>query len=458
MTDAATSRRRGPDADELGRWMDREAERCAERLARCVSATDLVMRRPGFGQTIVPAPGSIVASPETATGEGRPDYFFDWTRDSAVVVDAVLGLMRSGDRSADWPRRIEDFVAFNLGLGALDGERFLAGNAFRRRVAPEFLRFVRSDAEIAAVAGDAVHDEVRYNADGSLDFIRWSRPQHDGPALRALVGLRIWTDAGPPPGAARERLAALIRRDLGYTSRRAGAPCFDIWEEERGRHYYTTLVQHAALGQGAVWLAGLGAADEAGRCAEGAAALAGALGAFWCEARGFYRSRLGTAAGDDNPKALDISVVLGVLHAGLGHGPHSARDPRVLATLRKLESLFAADYAINRAIGRGLAFGRYKGDTYVSGGAYFLATFGAAELYYRLAASGGAMEPAAALAAGDAILARARDFVPASGELAEQFDQASGQPASARNLSWSYAAFVTAWLARRRALGLSSRA
>ena len=41
----------------------------------------------------------------------------------------------------------------------------------------------------------------------------------------------------------------------------------------------------------------------------------------------------------------------------------------------------------NRGRSSGLLFGRYKGDRYVSGGAYYFCTFGAAEYYYRLAAA-----------------------------------------------------------------------
>nr|WP_281806072.1 glycoside hydrolase family 15 protein [Methylocystis echinoides] len=44
-----------------------------------------------------------------------------------------------------------------------------------------------------------------------------------------------------------------------------------------------------------------------------------------------------------------------------------------------------------------------------------------------------------------------RAHTPASGELSEQFDQRSGAQTSAKNLTWSYAAFVTAFAARRAA-------
>ena len=87
----------------------------------------------------------------------------------------------------------------------------------------------------------------------------------------------------------------------------------------------------------------------------------------------------------DSPRRSISAVILGVLHAGLGKGPHSVQDERVLLTFKKLNELFAAEYAINSGGGQGIMFGRYKGDSYVSGGAYYFSTFGAAEFYYRLA-------------------------------------------------------------------------
>ena len=52
---------------------------------------------------------------------------------------------------------------------------------------------------------------------------------------------------------------------------------------------------------------------------------------------------------------------------------------------------------------------------------------------------------------GDAVMATVQRYTPASGELSEQFGQENGEQRSAKNLSWSYAAFVTAFAARERA-------
>jgi glucoamylase len=44
-----------------------------------------------------------------------------------------------------------------------------------------------------------------------------------------------------------------------------------------------------------------------------------------------------------------------------------------------------------------------------------------------------------------------RRFAREDGALAEQFDQRTGEPSSAKDLGWSHAAFVTAHQARRAA-------
>ena len=49
-------------------------------------------------------------------------------------------------------------------------------------------------------------------------------------------------------------------------------------------------------------------------------------------------------------------------------------------------------------------------------------------------------------------LATVRAFTPEDHALSEQFDRDTGWQTSAKNLTWSYAAFITAVSARRRAL------
>jgi hypothetical protein len=64
----------------------------------------------------------------------------------------------------------------------------------------------------------------------------------------------------------------------------------------------------------------------------------------------------------DRWKELDFAVILAAIHAqGTGRA-HSVHDPRMHATLARLEELFDASYPINRGRGpeRGPAMGRRR--------------------------------------------------------------------------------------------------
>jgi glucoamylase len=409
---------------DFGEWLGKQAKASAAGIAQCLSRTDLVKTRAGFGQVIRPAPGSVLAAPSVEDRVGEPDYFFHWIRDAALVMRAIPDLVRTGDSSADWPQYFRDWVRFELSLADLDGR--VAIDDWPARVAPEFRQFVRDPAELAAIHGDTVAGDVRVNADGTLDRIRWSRPQHDGPALRLLTCRR-----GLGAGLTADGIEDLMAADLAYTRKYAGQISVDLWEEHAAEHYYTILVQAAALDTG----------DAADR--DLATSLLDRLDQFWSADEGFIRCTMPR----EMRKSLDIAVILGVLHAGRETGRHSIADPRVQATLSTIERRFGAYYPINRGRRAGAVLGRYPGDHYGTKGPWYIATFAAAEFRYRMAAQGG--EPIDTMTEADAILAAAQRTIPNDGQLSEQFDPATGAQSSARDLAWSHAAFLSAAMARR---------
>ena len=430
--------------DGLEGWIARQRAVAADQLLAAVSATDIVKERPGFAQTIRPKPGSILASPVPAAYDPDPDYFFHWLRDGAVVADALNLLATQG--RAEAARKYEAYLAFSLDLCRLSGAALVKDGAPIDRAGEFWKQYVRPTDELAAIEGDEALAEPRYNPDGTLDILKWSRPQHDGTAMRALSNLR-WRL--PLSHDARRVRDELIARDLDFTERRHASPSVDIWEEESGFHFYTRLVQHEALAKGALWAKERGDEARAARYGAAASALWAALDDFWSETDGYYRSRL-PGEGVDPSKALDGATLLAVLHAGRSEGPFSPRDPRVAATGRAMERLFAQEYPLNhdRPPGHGVALGRYTGDLYYSGGPYWFTTLAWAELLYlRAAASGDGSD----FEAGEAILRTVRRFTPDSGEMAEQIDKVTGEACSARRLTWSYAAFLTAARAREAA-------
>lgn len=421
----------------LDAWIGRQLAASAERLPACVSASGLARPGPRLGQTMRPAPGSILAAPQPEPGPGEPDYFFHWFRDAALAVGGLLALGRLGRLTAGAAAKLADYLGFELGLQRLDGRRLLDG--WPPPLLPALAPYLRPAAELAAAHGPAVLAESRVAPDGSLDLLRWGRPQYDGPALRALALLELLDAELLPAPAERGRAARLLRGDLRFCLAHCDRPGFDPWEEERGRHFHPRLVQRAALSRGADWLAAGGEAGLAGPCAAAAEALTGALEAHWSAADGLYRSRL-PGPGIDEAKRLDSSVLLAVLHAGPAEGPGNLHDPRVEATVGRLEAFFAAELPVNagRAPGDGLLLGRYPGDAYLGGGAFLPCCFGLAEYRYRRGER----------RLGDAVLARLAALLPEPGPLPEQLDRASGAPRSARDLAWSHAAFATAAAAR----------
>ncbi|WP_428313295.1 glycoside hydrolase family 15 protein [Hydrocarboniphaga sp.] len=436
--------------DGLEQWMAREYRYAARAMQKSISATDIVKTRPGFGTTIRAAKGSIIASPVLASYDPDPDYFFHWFRDSAVVIDALRLLLEAGEVGVEAKQTFADFLGFGLSLRQLDGGERVADKTWRSRAAPDFVKFLRDDADLAGARGEFVVAETRVNPDGTLDISKWARPQHDGPPLRALAMLG-WARSQQFDEPTTAQLNELLRADLAFTHQHWHAASYDIWEEDKGLHYYTLRVSAAALDQGADWLAGQGEAELAQAYRSEGEAIGKVLDGFWLDDDGYYRSRI-LEGGARSQKDLDIAVILSAIHAGGEGDAHTVHDPRMQATLAHLEALFDEKYPINHRRGDALgpAMGRYDGDVYYSGGAYFFSTLGACEFCYRAALGNGDADDW--IARGDAYLATVRKYTADSGDLSEQFDQKTGEQTSARHLAWSYAAFISTVAARRAAL------
>jgi glucoamylase len=423
----------------LGTWIADQARHSATAMERAISATRLVRRREAFGQTVVPAAGSVLASPVIADWDPEPDYFFHWVRDSAIVMRTVAELMEDSASTAErerWQRHFEDFVHFSLALCSLEGAVFMSASHHRQATRRGYRKFLRRDAELRRLAGDALLGEPRFNPDGTIDILRWSRPQYDGPALRALTCLRYLAAGGAPS----DELLRLLRTDLGFTLHHAGRRCIGPWEEadQNAHHYYVAVVQLGALLHGRVW-----ADDAAGDFSAAEARLRAGLERHWSPRYGVYAA-IRDAPGDSAGDLVDAAQLLAVLDADLPGGPHSVEDPRFQSTQAAIEGLFARELPINFALppGRGPALGRSRGDHYFGGGAWYPTTLAAAGLCYRLSLRPG-QDRGALMRRGDAFMATVRALTPADGALSEQVDRETGAQTSARHLTWSYAAFVS---------------
>jgi glucoamylase len=400
---------------------------------------------------VQPKSGSIVASPVLASWDPDPDYFFHWFRDSAIVMDALRVLCEDRTAGPEALKDFGDFIDFSLSLGHLAGEPLVADKSWRARATADFQQYLRTDEDLSAVTPDTVAGETRVNPDGTIDISRWSRPQHDGPALRTLVVLRWLASRLPLADDCRSNAARLLHIDIDFILAHWDEPDFDMWEEEKGENYYTDRLAASALEMAAPWLDRQGRNEDrrkAAACRHTASHIRHRLDSYWLASEGIYRSRLaGTPA-----KHLDISVIFAIIHSGEDGPHHGLGDKRILATLDKLVALFTRDYAINQELapGRAPALGRYSGDVYFSGGAYYFSTLAAAEFHYRLARVSTAEAVDAHKRQGDAYLETVRAFTPENGDLSEQFDRSTGLQTSAKNLAWSHAALITAVAMRRK--------
>jgi glucoamylase len=434
--------------ETLAAWIDAQYGRAARLMRASISAVDVVKARPGFGQEIRAARGSVIATRVLASWDPEPDYFFHWFRDSSVVMDALRVLYLDGVAGDEALVDFEDFLRFSLSLHRLDGRRLVEDPKWRRRIAADFEKFVRGPDELANVRGASVVAETRVNPDGTLDISRWARPQHDGPATRALAVLR-WVRDVALNQPSRTLAGELLRVDLAFLCSHWHIPSFDIWEEDAGEHYYTLRLTAAALREGGGWLQTQGEDALARECEVAAQAIAPRLDAFWDAHDAIYRSRT-LASGAPSTKELDISVILAAIHAGGHDTAHTVDDERMQSTLARLEAFFDRQYPINRMRDPrfGPALGRYPGDVYFSGGAYFFSTLGAAEFCFRAGLQG---DRGSWIAHGDAYLETVRKYTLPDGAMSEQFDQRTGEQTSARHLAWSYAGFITCVAARRAA-------
>ena len=297
----------------------------AAGMLRSISPVGIVKTRPGFGQTIRPQRGSIVASPVLAGYDPDPDYFFHWFRDSAVVIDALRLLHAAGPAGRAGLAHLHDFVDFSLALGALDGRSAGSSPAVWRP------RWRPTSSSSCARMPSLRRARRRRRGRDPRQCRRHARYLELGPAAARWPGAAradaAALDAARRGGArAAEPAADAAACGPGVHARHWREPCYDIWEEENGLHYYTLRVSAAALADGRG--TGLQAQEQQALAqryaARGACSYARALDDFWdAEPATCARACVEQVAGISmRPTELDIAVMLAAIHAG-GEGAHS---------------------------------------------------------------------------------------------------------------------------------------
>lgn len=275
----------------------------------------------------------------------------------------------------------------------------------------------------------------------------------------------------------------VIAKDLAYTVRNWNLTGFDLWEEVNGSSFFTLSASHRALVEGAALATALGKTCDG--CAAAAPQVLCFIQSFWTGS--FIDSNINL---NDGRTGKDVNSILSSIHtfdpaAKCTDATFQPCSSRALANHKAVTDSFRSVYGINKGVaqGKAVAVGRYSEDVYYNGNPWYLATTAAAEQLYAAAYQWNAVgsitvntvslpffrDLIPSIAAGtyakdsatyksiisavntyaDGYMAIVQKYTPSNGGLAEQFDKNTGAPLSAVDLTWSYAAFLTA--AERRA-------
>ena len=150
--------------------------------------------------------GIIVASPSL-----QPNYQFHWIRDSALVIRVI----------------IEEYK-----------------NTTDSKYIKILLDYIEIENTIQGLITKGGLGEPKINKDGTAFNGDWGRPQNDGPALRGIMLVKILNIfKNDYELLCSNTIIPMIRKDLNYILKNYNQPCFDLWEENYGWHWYTRMVQ-----------------------------------------------------------------------------------------------------------------------------------------------------------------------------------------------------------------------
>jgi glucoamylase len=367
----------------LENWVQSQTDRALDYVYASISPKDGAL-------------GAVMASPS----RHNPDYYAHWVRDAAVTMREVWAFRRLEPQGA--LSAMKDYAVFSL---KNQTTRNWSSDASNRNAYPK---------GGVSDTGDLGIGEPKFYIDGSPYDREWGRPQNDGPALRvlALLGLAdelMLTNQQDFVNKYLYRLElparTVIKADLEFVSHHWRDTSVDLWEENRGDHFYTRMVQWRALHEGAIFAKRMGDTDAAAFYRSEAGRVLDSLNDFWSNEHGYLvvtrnYQRLQSIVRAAKDTDLDIAVVLAALHAGKEGFPFNVDDDRMIATAHALELAFDAEYSINRVrrnrdgLFMAPALGRYPRDRYNGhdaregeetwGNPWFVATHAMAEFLLRL--------------------------------------------------------------------------
>ena len=152
-------------------------------------------------------PGMSVASPSTT-----PNYKYHWIRDSAITMKIILKAYQHTNN---------------------------------QKLLLLLMNYVENESKIQKLSTLSSLGEPKINIDGTCFNEPWGRPQNDGPALRGLTMIHIYKYFmnNHYETFANQIVIPIIINDLEYIINNKDIVSFDLWEEIKGFHFYTRLVQ-----------------------------------------------------------------------------------------------------------------------------------------------------------------------------------------------------------------------
>lgn len=395
-------------------------------------------------------PGCIIASP-SFVGVTNQDYVHHWIRDAAIVAMELAASPQPDANGVD--RMLCDYVAFS---------KLCQDNV----VADPRVGFFRAC----------------FNIDGTPRD--WS-DQKDGPALQSLAFIQAWPYLDD---TAKASAAQVAQKNLDEIVAQwdQDVDKFGPWEDVKGKSFFARAAQVRFLEK--VYKGtdlDLKKPDGFDTALNG---LRTALNDHWLPDEKVYSSVLNPEVGDlsqtdDSQYDPNSDVVMACIYGSI-----TCTDPKLLSTAARIRRSYvnggSAPYPINdddQTRGFGPLIGRYPSDRYDGNTAdginderhpWAVCTLNLAQLYYRLAnafkkgqgpgfndltkplfddlglddviVEGGGQPVVDALrTAGDKML-QAVIYHSDHFHLGEQFDAVTGYEKSVQDLTWSYAAYLSA--------------
>jgi len=389
-------------------------------------------------------PGCVIASPSKPhTQDTDQDYVFHWVRDSAICI-IEAGVLEPPQSSL-----LDNYVAFSA----------------------------RTQTNAINAGNTVGHACFKVNG----DVRNWSI-QNDGPALRIISFIALWPRLNPN---SQVLVKQVILKDLDYLLNVYQNSTVNLWEENSGRHLFTGAVQLRALTELKAQASSIGITiSRPGDLTSAISWLSARPDVYWTSQNGgYYQS---TEGGSGRGGNIDSDVIMAAVY-----GKMQCYSDKMMSTAAVIRDAFVGLYPINswdNSQGFGPVIGRYPEDEYDGdmgdppniGHPWPACTCPFAEYYYNVAMElvnqplkvnsqnqrffqqigfaggtgnfnvGSSQQKQVLGLLDDAADKMLRDVVYHSDglELSEQFDRNNGYEKSVRNLTWSYASFLSAMRAR----------